>query len=329
MIEVLVSNALNSVQDRGRTGARRFGVSTSGAMDPVALAIGNAMLGNADDAAAIEVQTFPFSIRFQRDAKFAVTGADCAATLSGKPLPPWWCAQAREGDVLTLSAPRRWARVYLTFAGGIDVPVVMGSRSTHMRAGFGGLDGRALTVGDHLSIGTAPGGARGGMDFGVVPPDTAIKRCQDGKHGPLRIRALRAGEYDLFPSTVQAAFWSTEWKIGFQSDRGGYRLSGADLTLPAPVELRSHGVVAGVVQVPPSGQPIIQMSDANTAGGYPKIAAVIQADLWRLGQAPLGSLIVFEEVDYDEAVAAMHPIDAYIGDVCATADLYQSRWSGE
>ena len=154
-----------------------------------------------------------------------------------------------------------------------------------MRAGFGGLDGRALREGDIVPISLTRRQAARRFGFGAEPPEVAIADARASEDGILRVRVLRAGEYDLFSETMQATFWSTTWKISLQSDRGGYRLTGAELTLPAPVEMRSHGVVAGVVQVPPAGAPIIQMSDANTAGGYPKIAAVIQADLWRLGQA--------------------------------------------
>jgi 5-oxoprolinase (ATP-hydrolysing) subunit C len=324
VIEILTSHALNTIQDLGRIGARRFGVSTSGAMDPVAVAAGNALLGNDVGAASIEVQTFPFRLRFGADIAFALTGVDCNAVLAGRAVPPWWCMRAKAGDTLALEAPRRGARAYLTFEGGIDLPPVLGSRSTHIRAGFGGLDGRALQEGDVVPISPTQREPAGRFDFGAQPPDVAIAGPNASEDGVLRVRVLRAGEYDLFSDAMQEIFWSTTWKISLQSDRGGYRLAGAQLTLPTPVEMRSHGVVAGVVQVPPAGAPIIQMSDANTAGGYPKIAAVIQADLWRLGQARPGSMIVFNEVDYREAVAAMTPVDDYIAGLRATADLYRA-----
>jgi biotin-dependent carboxylase-like uncharacterized protein len=324
VIEILTSHALNTIQDLGRIGARRFGVSTSGAMDPVAVAAGNALLGNEAGAASIEVQTFPFRLRFGAESAFALTGVDCNAVLAGRAVPPWWCMRAKAGDVLTLAAPRRGARAYLTFEGGIDLPRVLGSRSTHIRAGFGGLDGRPLQQGDVVPISQTQHEAVGRFDFGAVPPDVAIAGPNASEDGVLRVRVMRAGEYDLFSDDMQEVFWSTNWKISLNSDRGGYRLTGAELTLPAPVEMRSHGVIAGVVQVPPSGEPIIQMSDANTAGGYPKMAAVIQADLWRLGQARPGSRIAFSEVDYQEAVAAMTPVNDYIAGLRATADLYRA-----
>jgi biotin-dependent carboxylase-like uncharacterized protein len=324
VIEILTSAGFNTIQDLGRVGARRFGVSTSGAMDPVALAGGNALLGNDDNAAGIEIQTFPFRLRFQADATFALTGADHVSTLAGSAVRPWWCMRARVSDILEVGAPRSGARVYATFGGGIDVPRVLGSRSTHLRAGFGGLEGRAVQAGDVIPIGSSSRRADGRFDFGAAPPDVAIAHPGRADDRVLPIRVMRAGEYDRFSETMRSTFWSTPWKISARSDRGGYRLTGGTLTLDAPVEMRSHGVVAGVVQVPPGGEPIIQMSDANTAGGYPKMAAVIQADLWRLGQATPGSFIGFSEVSYQDAVAAMAPVNDYLAKLRATADLYRA-----
>jgi biotin-dependent carboxylase-like uncharacterized protein len=323
VIEVVSTLPLNTVQDLGRFGARHHGVSTSGVMDPVAFVVGNVLLGNPDNAAAIEVQTFPFVVRFLADTNFAVTGADTAATLDDREVPPWWSTTARKGQTLTLRPPASGARAYLTLAGGIDVPVILGSRSTHLRSEFGGFGGRFLEQGDVLRTLDGEGHAApwksGGL--GVVPPSFAMPATSDRV---LPVRVLKAGEYDLFPAEMQERFWATEWKITHHSDRGGYRLSGKPIKLPAPIELRSYGLVAGIVQVPPSGEPIIQLSDANTAGGYPKIATVIEADLWRLGQARLGSFIRFEEVTYEAAVAAMAPVADYVARIRRTADLYRS-----
>ena len=119
-------------------------------MDPVAFVVGNVLLGNPDNAAAIEVQTFPFVVRFLADTNFAVTGADTAATLDDHDVPPWWSATARRGQTLTLRPPASGARAYLALAGGIDVPVILGSRSTHLRSEFGGFGGRSLEQGDVL-----------------------------------------------------------------------------------------------------------------------------------------------------------------------------------
>lgn len=327
MIEIISTLALNSVQDLGRFGSRHYGVSTSGVMDPIALIVGNALLGNPDNAAGIEIQTFPFTVRFLADCAFAVTGASTAATLDERALPPWWAAAAQHGQILTLRPPAIGARAYLTLAGGIDVPVILGSRSTHLRSAFGGFCGRALEAGDVLHAlprepGTTPGKP---LDLGVKPPTLALPHSHpEGNDKVLSVRVLRAAEYDLFPAAMQQRFWTTNWKIGHQSDRGGYRLGGPALKLPAPVELRSYGLVPGIVQVPPSGEPIIQLSDANTAGGYPKIATVIEADLWRLGQARLGSHIRFEDVSYEQAVEATVPMTAYLARIRRTTELFRS-----
>jgi biotin-dependent carboxylase-like uncharacterized protein len=327
VIEVLSTLPLNTVQDLGRFGSRHYGVSTSGVMDPVAFVVGNVLLGNPDNAAGIEVQTFPFAVRFLADTNFSVTGADTAATLDERALPSWWSATARRGQTLTLRPPGSGARAYLTLAGGIDVPVILGSRSTHLRSEFGGFGGRSLEQGDVLRALTCkrePTPWKSG-GLGVIPPAfTLPPRSAQTNDRVLRVRVLRAGEYDLFSEDMQEKFWTTDWKITHQSDRGGYRLAGHALKLAAPVEMRSYGLVAGIIQVPPSGEPIIQLSDANTAGGYPKVATVIEADLWRLGQARLGSFIRFEEVTYDAAVDAMAPVAAYLAGIRRTADLYRS-----
>ena len=326
MIEVVSTPPLNTVQDLGRFGSRHYGVSTSGVMDPVAFVVGNVLLGNSDNAAGIEIQIFPFVVRFLADTSFAVTGADAQATLDDQELPSWWATTAKRGQTLTLRPPASGARAYLTLSGGIDVPVILGSRSTHLRSEFGGLQGRFLHKGDVLGTlaikGKPASSPAGGL--GVIPPLFAMPQHAPSANGKtMWVRVLRSGEYDLFSSEMQERFWTTEWKITPNSDRGGYRLLGPALKLPAPVEMRSYGLVAGIVQVPPSGHPIIQLSDANTSGGYPKIGTVIEADLWRLAQARLGSFLRFEEVSYEAAVAAMAPVDEYVAQIRRTAELYR------
>lgn len=323
MIEIVATQALNTVQDLGRFGVRHFGVSTSGVMDSLAFRVANDLLGNPENAAVVEVQTYPFQVRFLADLAFAVTGADGTVTLEGRELPPWWSDWAKAGQVLTLGMPRTGSRTYLAIAGGFDVPVVLHSRSTHLRSGFGGHEGRSLQAGDILRTLPCEDGAP--KPLGVIPPGLVIP-APDAEAGEtaMILRVVAAGEYDIFPRDMQERFWDTSWKISHQSDRAGYRLSGPPLELPAPVELRSYSLVAGIIQVPPSGIPIIQLSDANTAGGYPKIAAVIEADLWRLGQARPGGLIRFKDVTHEEAVAAMAPVEAYLANVRRSVDLYRA-----
>jgi biotin-dependent carboxylase-like uncharacterized protein len=328
MIEVLSDTALTTVQDLGRFGLLNWGVGSSGAMDPLALAAGNLLLGNDENAAAVEVQVFPFAVRFHAPCGFAVTGADCAARLDDQPLLPWWSGEAAAGQVLRLGLPAngswRGSRAYLCLAGGVDVPCVLGSRSTQLRGAFGGHEGRALRQGDRLRAGL-PGAGVHPTGFGLVPPALEMPLLSEGM---VAIRVLPAAEYERFTPASRDAFWSAAWKITPQSDRYGYRLAGPRLDPVAPIELRSHGIVPGVIQVPHGGQPIVQMRDAQPSGGYPKIATVIDADLWRLGQAPIGSRVRFLESTWEKALAALDETARWLAKVRGLTTLQRGRAGG-
>ncbi|TCU12686.1 biotin-dependent carboxyltransferase family protein [Rhizobium sullae] len=322
MIEIVETGPFNTVQDLGRPGYRDIGVSASGAMDPLAVRIGNILVGNDENAAAIEVQTFPFSLRFERRIVFAVTGADGNPHLDGTELLSWCAYVAEPGQVLELKQPPRLARSYIPVGGGLDIPVVMGSRSTSLRGGFGGNAGRPLATGDRIAVGEdaeivmlpAPG-------LAVVEPAVALRNVFPVPvDGALPIRALPAGEHNLFAGDGEA-FWSQTWRISSRSDRTGYRLSGEPIKPTASIEMRSHGVVPGVIQVPPGGEPIVQMSDANTAGGYPKIAGVIECDLWRLGQVRIGARLSFVRSTHAEARAVEQAVARYVDDVRQTSRM--------
>ena len=335
MIEILSATALASVQDLGRNGHLRYGVGVSGAMDQVALAAGNILLGNPDNSASIEIQVFPFEVLFQEDIVFAVTGADAEAELDGMPIPPWWVQRARKGQVLVLNPPRRGARCYLALAGGIDVPVVLGSRSTQLRGSFGGHHGRHLRQGDILAAIPQPGNdvffnSLTGAGFGVEPAEIALAldvpasdSASIATGARTFVRVLPAGEYDCYEEFSVDSFWNKDWLITTQSDRYGYRLEGEALVARQKLEQRSHGIVPGVIQVPPSGQPIIQLRDAQPSGGYPKIGTVIEADLWRLAQARLCTQLRFVRTSYDEAVAALDTVQAYLDRVRHLARFYK------
>jgi biotin-dependent carboxylase-like uncharacterized protein len=326
-IEIMATGGLATVQDLGRYGSLRYGVGVAGAMDRLALAAANLLLGNDADAAAIEIPMFPFSARFTADCAFALTGADCAARLGARALLPWSVHRAGAGEELVLGPPRggalrRACRAYLALAGGADVPAVLGSRSTQLRGAFGGFEGRALRNGDVLGAAAATPG-EGPFGFGLVPPGEALPLHLDGLAA---VRVLPAAEYPHFTPAARDAFWAGEWKITAQSDRYGYRLAGVPLAFKAPVEMLSHGIVPGVIQVPPGGQPIVQMRDAQPSGGYPKLGTVIEADLWRLGQAPVGSLIRFIETDWEAAVAAADAVQAWLDEAARLVELRRSVW---
>lgn len=322
MIEIIETGLFNTVQDLGRPGYRDIGVSASGAMDPLAVKIGNSLAGNDESAAVLEIQTFPFRLRFKQRTVFVVSGTDGNPLLDGIELLSWCAYGAEAGQVLELRQPPKLARAYVCIAGGLDVPPVMGSRSTSLRGGFGGYAGRPLEKGDRIAVGENPDilpvPASG---IAVVDPAAALSDVfPQSSDGALLIRALPAGEHGLFADDG-AAFWNQTWRISSRSDRTGYRLSGDPILPTENVEMRSHGVVPGVIQVPPGGEPIVQMSDANTAGGYPKIAGVIECDLWRLGQARIGSRLRFVRSTHAEARAVERAITRYVEDVRATSQM--------
>ena len=307
MIEILSSGKSNTVQDLGRLGYLNVGIGRSGAMDPEALTIANHMIGNPSGFAGLEISIFPFRLRFLRDTAFAVTGAFGPMTLNDQILPGWWTAFARKGDVLTLKLPEVGARSYIAFAGGIDTIPILNSRSTELKSGFGGLEGRGLRRGDMLPLGSepaqisAPPGAGFGMDASTFRPELFGPERSD----VMTLRVIPAAEHDAFTGESIADFSDTVWTVSPEANRQGYRLDGAKLNLLKPLELFSHGIMPGTVQVPPSGQPVIQLADANTCGGYPKIACVISADLWKLGQSRVGQKLKFRTVNTEQAVEAI------------------------
>jgi biotin-dependent carboxylase-like uncharacterized protein len=303
MIEILTSGLMNSVQDAGRPGYLDQGIGRGGAMDRPALEIANRMLGNEAGAAGIEVAVFPFRLRFGASTSFAVTGAHCPVRLNGRPLPPWWCGSADDGDELRIDPPETGSRAYVGFAGGIDVGLVLGSRATDLKSGFGGLEGRPLMRGDRLATGPASGVAVAGL--GVDP--LSVRGVLGARAGgdALVLRVMPGAEFDRFTEEARRAFVEAPFTVSAENNRQGMRLEGPALTLPEKLELFSHGIMPGTIQVPPSGQAVIQLAEANTCGGYPKIAHVVEPDLWALGQAPSGSRLRFTLVSRAAAVAAL------------------------
>jgi len=316
VIEVLKAKPLTLVQDLGRQDARKWGVGTAGAMDPLALQAGNLMLGNMGSEAALEVSMFPLHLRFLQDTNIAVTGADCSARLNGALLPEWWAITANAGQELVLHAPRERSRsrAYVCVEGGIEVPIVLGSRSTQLRGEIGGYEGRMVRAGDRLPI---AGGDAATIDFGIVPAnEIAALRCEPNPKGAdVAVRVLTAGEYELFARESRNDFWEQSWRISAQSNRAGYRLEGRSLKFDQYVEMNSYPVVPGLIQVPPAGAPIVQMMDANVSGGYPKLGVVIGPDLWKLGQVGLGSTVRFLQCTHDTAVRARRVVANYLENV--------------
>lgn len=308
VVEVLRCGVLTSVQDLGRHGLRHLGVSQCGALDTLALQQANLLLGNAPGAAGLEISVGPLQLRFHADSSIVLSGVDFAAhveTLSGAVRTAAVLTGHRThipaGSVLCLTRPAiPGARCYLAVAGGIDVPIVMGSRSTDMKAGFGGLRGRALEAGDLLPLGQA------------APAAGDIQRGVRGLAPTHVLRALPGPDYELFTSAAHTQFWMQPWRISHQSNRMGMRLNGPPLTLRSPLSLLSSGVLPGDVQVPADGLPIVLASDCQTIGGYPRIASVIRADQWQLAHLPPLTSVYFQPVTHAVARAALERQTRYL-----------------
>jgi 5-oxoprolinase (ATP-hydrolysing) subunit C len=367
MIDVIRAGLLTSVQDLGRHGYRHLGVALGGALDRLALEVGNRLVGNRPDAAGLEMTFGPTVLRFARATRVAITGGEFAATLDGAPVYSWWSVPVQAGQQLTLNTAKRGMRGYVCVAGGIDVLPVLGSRSTDLGAGFGGLGGRALRDGDRLPIGIPAGGPAGiataatataaaparapeslaatrvrgvSLDapgFGVKAPmwcrfilvDEPARRGRHSSGGAWApaVRVLPGPEYLSFSNAARDAFWSDEWLVTPNSNRMGYRLSGAALERNKKTDLLSHAVMPGTIQVPPNGQPIVLLSDAQTTGGYPKIGAVIDADLWKLAQIRLNGAVRFIPTTPHEARAALLEERQYLRQIDAAIALHEERYA--
>ncbi|WP_319528858.1 biotin-dependent carboxyltransferase family protein [uncultured Cohaesibacter sp.] len=320
MIEILAPGLLSTIQDLGRTGLGSLGVGRTGAMDRLALQLANAMLGNDCGAAAVEITVGGFECKVLERVDICLAGADCKATLDGKPLPRWWVQTLLPGQVLRTGFSTTGMRGYVGFLGGLDVPSVLGSASTDMKGGFGGLDGHALKKGDRLAARTSSRQDRP-LAFGLSPSvwETLFATLAV----PTVLRFIPAAEWGDYDEDNQARFTSSDWTITQDSNRVGYRLDGPEIVPKVRKELLSHGILPGTIQLPPSGKPVIQLADANTAGGYPKLGVVIEEDLSLLAQARLGSSLRFVPCSLADAREARETQRQLIEDVrkCAMIHL--------
>ncbi|NBJ69643.1 MULTISPECIES: biotin-dependent carboxyltransferase family protein [Clostridia] len=304
-VSVLEPGLYTSIQDIGRFGYQKYGVIVSGAMDSYALRIANLLVGNKEEEAGIEMTLSGATLQFQKTDLIAITGGDFMPHIDEKPAPMWRPILISKGSVLQFKFAVKGCRAYIAFAGGIQVPKVMRSKSTYVRAGIGGLYGRILQRGDGFTSG----------NWSYIAEALAQKLASSSQryswsvnpyplirfHQNPSIRVLKGSEYDRFDEASKQAFFSAPYTITPQADRMGYRLTGPSLALAEKIELFSEAVTYGTVQVPTNGLPIILMADRQTTGGYPKIAQVITADLSTLAQLQPNTSVRFQKVDLEEA----------------------------
>lgn len=297
-LEVLHGGMLTTVQDLGRYGYERYGVPVAGAMDPFALQAANLLVGNSPGEAALEITLVGPTLRATEHCLIAVTGADLSLRLDGRPLPSWMAIFVRRGQIIEFGPPKQGCRAYLAVAGGIDLPPLMGSRSTYLSGGFGGLAGRALKKGDLIPIGRTAFHLPilAGREF----PADHIPPYSDAPE----VHVLLGPQDDYFSQEGIAAFLSSPYRVSPSSNRMGYRLYGAEIAHKERADIISDGIVLGSVQVPANKQPMVMMADHQTTGGYPKIATVIGADIPLLAQCvPGASTVTFKAISIEEAQA--------------------------
>ena len=267
---------LTSVQDLGRTGLRQFGVSTSGALDSFGLRVANLLVGNDEGAAGLEITLGGLQLRFEDERIVAWCGGEFDVQIGSRALPAGHVAHLQAGDELKFGRAQIGCRCWLAISGGIDVPVVLGSRSTDLRANFGGFEGRALRDGDQLSLGEfrqSETAAAAGISSWTAPHDWASPAS---RHPSLRF--IRGVDWNRFNDVTIQRFTQQEFTVSPDSDRMGVRFDGSELKRKVETDLISEAVAAGTIQVPPSGKPILLLGDCQTIGGYPKIAHVITVD---------------------------------------------------
>jgi antagonist of KipI len=297
MIEVIEPGAFTTVQDLGRPGFGRWGVPPSGAMDAIGLRAANLACGNEQDAAGLECTIAGPVLRFETDAVVAIGGSVFSSTLDGEPVPHLAAFRVHPSQTLSVGRTTGGARCTICVRGGLATEVLLGSRSAYPAGGIG----RAVVVGDRLPFGQAD------LD---TPLRSLEERSLPAWSPAARIRAVPGPQDAAFSPEARHAFFGESFSVGTRADRTGVRLDGPPLRHSDRAEIPPEGLVAGAVQVPRDGAPIVLGVDRPATGGYAKIATVITADLSTLGQARPGDVIRFAEVDVEEARAAWASLEA-------------------
>jgi biotin-dependent carboxylase-like uncharacterized protein len=314
-LRVHAPGLLTTVQDLGRVGYQHLGVPVSGALDAVCLRAANALVGNPPGEAALEVACLgPTLVAEADDVRVAIVGAQAAIELlsdpcasDGRPIDGMQSVRLRRGEAVRIGALRGGTVLYVAVEGGFDLQPVLGSVSTCIRGGIGGLQGRALKAGDRLPLRNRQATMRDESrleGFSLKPP--------------ARLRAIVGPQQDYFSDNEIAAFFDHDYTVGPSADRMGMRLTGRPIQHSRGFDIASDGIAPGSIQIPGNGQPIVLLADRQTTGGYPKIATVISADMAALSRFPIGSKIGFEAVTIEAAEAARRQ---HLAELAAINDL--------
>lgn len=291
-IEVLNPGFLTTVQDFGRVGYQKLGISPSGVLDRRAAALANLLVDNPVGEAVLELTMTGPELRFTADNFVAVTGADFSPVLNGEPVPSYAAIPVKAGEILSLGQAKSGCRAYLAFAGGLDVPAVMGSKSTNLKCGFGGYQGRRLRAGDTIGFASPK------TELPFFPLRT-LKVPSFGSE--ITLRVVPGPQDDAFTESGIRTFFGETYRVTPRFDRMGCALDGPAVEYREKADIISDGIPAGAVQIPSNGKPIIMLADRQTTGGYTKIGTVAAVDLPLLAQCQAGNSIRFQQISVGSA----------------------------
>ncbi|WP_326975523.1 biotin-dependent carboxyltransferase family protein [Caproicibacter sp. BJN0012] len=290
--EVLKPGLLTTVQDFGRTGYQKLGISPSGALDRRAMTLANLLVCNPAAEALLELTFTGPELRFTADNFIAVTGGDLSPALNGKPIARYAAHPVKAGDILSFGQAKSGCRAYLAFAGGLGLPAVMGSKSTNLKCGFGGYQGRKLLAGDTIGFASPK------KELPFFPLRTLESPTFGGE---VSLRVILGPQEDAFTEGGIRTFFGESYEVTPRFDRMGCALEGPTVECREKADIISDGIPDGAVQIPSSGKPIIMLADHQTTGGYTKIGTVASVDLPLLAQCKPGDSVRFERISVADA----------------------------
>jgi len=293
--KVIKSGFFDTIQDLGRFGFQQYGMPVSGAMDSYALRVGNRLLGNEENEAGIEISTPGLCLEVLKLTVIAITGANFNPTINSFPAPMWEAIEAKKGDIISFNQIKSGCRSYLLVAGGIDVPIILGSKSTYVRGKIGGLKGRPLKKADIINI------SKTNQELqNIIGRKVSVNNLPT-YHEENEIRVILGPQDDYFTKDGLHTLLNSSYEITVNSDRMGYRLKGPKIESKKGSDIITDGIPLGSIQVPRNGMPIIMLADRQTTGGYAKVATVISVDVDKFAQIKPGNKIKFTQVNLEEA----------------------------
>ncbi|MCL1994380.1 MAG: biotin-dependent carboxyltransferase family protein [Spirochaetes bacterium] len=292
--EVIAPGLFTTIQDEGRFGHQQSGVCVAGAMDPFAHKVANILCGNDNmNEAVLELTMMGATLAFHNDAYISITGGDLSPAIDGVPVKTWQSYVIKAGSTLSFETMKSGVRAYVGIFGGMDIPVVMGSKSTYAKAKIGGWEGRPLKAGDKIPYNKTNVAGKSPVQ---MPAQYIPAYAQENV-----LRVVLGPQDDAFTQEGIDTFLSSAYTVSSEADRMGYRLEGAAIKHKDKSDIISDAMLMGGIQVPGQGHPIILMADRQTTGGYTKIASVIYADLYKVAQAKAGDVMRFSAISIEEA----------------------------